>query len=76
MKKLKIISVIFWIFAVIASNVMCATIAFNYCHMICSIKYEGFSAPANTAFLFAIPYVISIIICICIAIILQKSNER
>jgi hypothetical protein len=45
--------------------------------MICGIENKGFSAPASTAFLLGIPYLIGIIISVGLAIIFQnKSKER
>ncbi len=76
MKKFKVVSIIFWVFSVLLSNVMCATVAYNYCHMVYSIKYEGFSAPANVAFVIAIPYLIGIIICAGLAITFQKKSRK
>jgi hypothetical protein len=76
MKKLKVMSIVFWVFSVLLSNVMCATVAYNYCHMVYSIKYEGFSAPANVAFVLAVPYLIGIIICAGLAISFQKKSSK
>lgn len=76
MKKLKVMSIVFWVFSVLLSNVMCATVAYNYCRMVYGIKYEGFSAPANVAFLLAVPYLIGIIICAALAVIFQKKLRK
>ena len=61
---MKVLSNVFWILAVFLSDVMCAVVAYNYCNMAWGIRYAGYSAPASSAFLFAIPYVIGIVICI------------
>lgn len=76
MKKFKILSIIFWGFAALLTNVMCANVAYNYCSMVCGIKYKGFSAPASTAFLLGIPYLMGIIICVGLAIIFQKKLKE
>ena len=72
---MKRISILFLVFAFILSNVMCAVIAYNYCDMKWGIEYAGYSAPANTAFLLGIPYLIGIIICIILAIFLNREKS-
>lgn len=69
MKKL---SLIFGVLAIVMSNVMCAVVAFNYCDLMWGAKYAFYSAPASTAFLYAIPYAIGIIICAVLACIFHK----
>lgn len=71
---MKKISVCFWILAVLLSDIMCAVVAFNYCNMIWGIKYADYSAPAQTALLLAIPFVIGIAICIALAIAFNKKQ--
>ena len=65
MKKL---SVGFWALAILLTNIMCAIVAWNYCDMLWGIKYAGYSAPASTAFLSAIPFVVGIVICVGLAL--------
>ena len=65
----------FWIFAVLLSDVMCAVVAYTYCDMVWGIKYAGYSAPAWTALLVGIPYAVGIIICIVLAIFFMKKAE-
>ena len=72
MKKL---SVCFWILAVILSDIMCAVVAWNYCDMLWGIKYAGYSAPASTAFLSAIPFATGIAICVVLAIVFKKKSN-
>lgn len=69
---MKSLSAVFWILAVLLSDVMCAVAAYNYCDMLWGIKYAGYSAPARTAFLVAIPYTVGIIVCIVLAIFFNK----
>lgn len=69
MKKL---SIGLWALAVLLSDAMCAVVAYNYCDLLWGAKYAGYSAPAGTAFLYAIPFVIGMIICIVLAIICEK----
>ena len=47
--------------AVILSHIMCGVVAYNYCDMEWKIKVAGNSAPASIAYLYAIPFVIGIV---------------
>lgn len=53
MKKL---SIVFGIFAIFLSDIMCAVVAYNYCDLLWGRQYAGYSAPASTAFVYVIPY--------------------
>lgn len=63
MKKYKYLSYIFIGFAIFLSDIMCATVAYNYCNMQWEIQFAGFSAPPSVAFLLIIPYAAGIVIC-------------
>ena len=67
-----VMSAVFGVLAVMLSDVMCAVAAFNYCDMLWGIRYAGYSAPANTAFLTAVPYVIGIIVCVILAVFFRR----
>ena len=67
-----VMSAVFGVLAVLLSDVMCAVAAFNYCDMLWGIRYAGYSAPANTAFLTAVPYVIGIIVCVILAVFFRR----
>ena len=69
MKKL---SVLFGALAVLLSDVMCAVVAYNYCNLIWGGRYAGYGAPAGTAFLYAVPYGIGIIVCVVLARVFRK----
>ena len=69
MKKLYII---FGVLAVLLSNIMCAVVAYNYCDLLWGGQYAGYSAPASTAFVYAIPFVIGIIVCVVLAIVFRR----
>ena len=69
MKKL---SIIFGVLAVLLSDIMCAVVAYNYCDLLVGKQYAGYSAPASTAFVYAIPFVIGIIVCIVLAIVFRR----
>ena len=65
MKKFKFL---FIALAILLSDIMCFVIAYNYRDMLCGIEHSGFSAPAEIAFLYAIPFIAGIIICVIPAI--------
>ena len=69
MKKL---SYLFTAFAIVLSDIMCFVVAYNYRGMLCGIEHAGYSAPASTAFLYAIPFVVGIVVCAILAIIFRK----
>ena len=73
MKKL---SIVFWVLAALLSDAMCAIVAYNYCDLLWGEKYAGYSAPASTAFIYAVPFAISIIVCIVLAIIFWKKAAK
>ena len=69
MKKL---SYLFTALAILLSDIMCFVVAYNYRDMLCGIEHAGYSAPAGTAFLYAIPFVVGIIVCAVLAIRFRK----
>lgn len=72
MKKL---SNVFLLLAVLLSDVMCAVVAYNYCYMEWGIEFASFSTPANVAFVYAIPYLVGIAICIVVAVVLKRKGR-
>ena len=68
----KTLSTLFWIIAVLLSDVMCGVVAYNFCDMKWGIKYAGYSAPASAAFLTAIPFAMAIVVCIVLALFFRK----
>lgn len=76
MRKYKYLSYIFMALAILLSNVMCAAVAYNYCSMQWGIRYEGYSAPANVAFLLVIPYAVGIVICVILACFFNKKQKN
>lgn len=67
---MKTLSTVFQILAVLLSDVMCAVVAWNYCLMKNSDLVH--SAPASTAFLLAIPFLVGITVCIVLAVVFGK----
>ena len=64
-----------YIVAVLSGNLMCAVVAYKYCEMQWGIQYRGYGAPANVAFLWAIPFAIIIAVCLIIAKIANKKHS-
>lgn len=69
-------SIALYLLAVLLSDAMCAVVAYNYCRMLFGIKYAGYSAPAWLAFLYAIPFMILIVICLVLAVVFNKKRKR
>ena len=61
--------------AIILSHIMCAVVAYNYCNMEWQIKVGGTSAPANIVYLYAIPFVIGIVLCLIGAFYFKKKSR-
>lgn len=76
MKKYKYLAYVFMTLAILLSNVMCAAVAYNYCDMQWGIRYGGYSAPANAAFLLFIPYAAGIAICVILAWVFYKRYHK
>lgn len=76
MNKFKIIALVFIAISILLSDVMCANVAFVYSNMLWGIKYAGYSAPANVAFLLAIPYIIGILVCVILSVVFHKKSKQ
>ena len=72
MKKFKLLRNLFIALALLLSLWISFMVGFNYSAMLCGIEHKGFSAPANTAFLLAIPYYIGIVVCGVLAFVFNK----
>ena len=72
MKKL---SYLFTALAIVLSDMMCFVVAYNYRGMLCGIEHAGYSAPASTAFLYAIHFVVGIAVCAVVAYIFYKRSR-
>ena len=72
MKKL---STVFFVLAVLLSNVMCAVVAYNAGILYLGGKYGMYSAPTWVAFLYAIPFAIGIVVCVIVAVVLRRKEK-
>ncbi len=68
---MKKISYVFWGLAALLLIVMCVVVGFHYINM---KKEIGYSAPASTAFLYAIPFLVAVAICVIIALAAGKKQ--
>ena len=69
---------LFYIFsalALILSLYASYAVGYNYRDMLCGIEHGGYSAPAEIAFLLAIPSFICIIICLGLAFFFYKKSK-
>ncbi len=69
-------TVVFLVIGLLLSDVMCAHVAFRYCDMLWGIEYAGYSAPANTAFLLAVPYLIGIVVSFAVAYLFNRKLRK
>ena len=58
---------LFILLAVLLSDAMCAVVAYNYRAMECCAAHMGCSAPPDVAFLYAMPFLTGIVICLALA---------
>lgn len=72
MKKLRNL---FIVLALVLSHAMCAEVAFAYRGMLCGVEHMGFSAPADVAFLYAIPFGIGIMLCCLLAWVFHRKSK-
>lgn len=72
---MKNLSTLFGILAILLSNVMCGVVGFNYGKMVWGIENAGYSAPASTALLLSIPYLIGIAVCVVLAFVFRKKKQ-
>lgn len=71
---MKNLSTLFGVLAILLTNIMCSVIGFNYGKMVWGIENAGYSAPASTALLLGIPYLIGIIVCVVLALVFRAEK--
>jgi len=72
---MKRLSSLFTALAVLLSNTMGIVVAYKYRDMLCGIAHKGYSAPARVAFLYAIPFILLILICAALASIFDRKSK-
>lgn len=70
-KIIKTIKIIAYIF----SYMMVTVVAFNYGYMFYAIKFGGASASPNISFIFALPFIIAILVCVVLIKIINKKMK-
>ena len=60
---MKLLRNLFIALALVLSHAMCAAVAWIYRDIVCGIEHKGFSAPADVAFLYAIPFAVGMLVC-------------
>ena len=72
---MKRMSNIFIALAVLLSDVMCAVVAYNFGVLYMGGRYGMYSAPTWVAFLYAIPFVVGIVVCVVVAVVLRRKEK-
>ena len=72
---MKKISGILRVLSSLLTNVLIAVVAYSYGVMKAGVKYGGYSAPAYSVFLYAIPFLIGIILCIALSVYFDKHKK-
>ena len=67
-KTIKIIAYLF-------SYMMVTVVAFNYGYMYYAVKFDGASAPPSISFIFAVPFIVAILVCIILIKIINKKMK-
>lgn len=76
MRKYKQLSCVFATLAVLLSNVMWWSVGYSYCALQWGGRYECYSAPPSTAFVYCIPYGIGIVICVILAWSFNRKGKK
>ena len=69
-------AIVFAAAAVLLSDIMCAFVAYAYRDMLCGIEHMYYSAPASTAFFYAIPFLTGIVICVVLAVVFYRKSKK
>ncbi len=72
----RVFSRIFYVLAGLLSHTMCVVVAYQYCNIHWGIKYAGYSAPVEVAFLYAIPFGVGIVVCLILAFFWERIRKN
>lgn len=75
-KNMKKRSYLLLMLAAALSHGMCACVAWRWRDLLCGAAHEGYSAPAWTALLYAIPLMAAIAVCVALALIPISRKHR
>lgn len=73
---MKILSNVFKALTLILTHVCCAVVAANYVDIYWGIKYAGYSAPLEVAFISGIPFIVGAAICGTLAFVFHKKYKK
>ncbi len=59
--------------AIVLSDLMCVIVTYNYCSL---LWCAACSAPASTAFLTGIPFLMGIVLCVILAVIFHRKCQK
>ncbi len=76
MKKYKHRSTAFVVAALVISHLMCGVVAWQYRGHICGVQHQGFSAPADVAYFYAIPFLVAIVACLILAFVNHRKYKK
>ena len=74
MKRAKKLRNLFIVLSLLLSHAMCVVLAYQYRDMRCGITHMGYSAPAGVVFLYALPFIIGIVVCVALAVAFHKKG--
>ena len=72
---MKYLPKLFAVLAIALVIIMCIVVAYNYGTLVWGGQYGGYSAPPETAFWLAIPYLVGIAVCAILAVFLKKKHN-
>ena len=72
----KFVSRIFGALAILLSQIMCAFVSYTYCELKWASRYSGWSAPADKALWYIVPFAAAIGVCAALSWVFHKSTEE
>ena len=73
---MKSLSFVFGLLAVLISDVMFAVVTYEYCKLYYGMKYEGWSAAPEIAFLLLIPFMLFVTCCLLLSYLFKKKSKE
>ena len=70
--KYKILEHVFAAAAIILSDIMCMAVGYEYSALEWGRRYGLNSAPPYIAFLYAVPFVVGIVICVILSLVFRR----
>lgn len=73
---MKFLSNVLITLSLLLSHAMCLVVAYCYRDLLCRVEHGGFSAPAELAFLYALPFAVVIILLLVLAHKLRRKKKQ